>query len=104
MEDPHRPSPLDRIGTDSGDLPQNWRSEHPYQNPLEKSLPLVRVALPKYVMTALIYSRPTFSVLACQHLLINTKHKVQLRLMGMLYIFQVFGHKPKHWDNEKSKS
>ncbi len=31
----------------------------------------------------------------------GTKHKVQLRLMGMSLVLQVFGHKPKYWTNTK---
>ena len=33
---------------------------------------------------------------ACSHLLISTKHKIQLRLMGMSLVLQVFDHKPKY--------
>ncbi len=40
--------------------------------------------------TVLVYC----SVLAYEHLLISAKRKVQLRLMGMSLVLQVFGHKP----------
>ncbi len=45
------------------------------------------------------YCYLTKNVLSCLRLLISIKHKIQLRLMGISLVLQVFGHQPKSWTN-----
>lgn len=40
---------------------------------------------------------------ASQHLVDSTKHKVQLKLLGMSLVLQLFGQKPKYWTNKISE-
>ncbi len=60
---------------------------------------LAMIMIPCWCLAGIMF---TFFTILVLHFLISAKHRVQLKLMGMSLLLQVFGDKPKYWINENS--